>query len=233
MSEASRGGRTVLFVSHNMHAVTTLCSRALLLEKGNITFDGRATEGVQKYLAGLQGDIVKWTGNEGDENVVVVETVISPAGDGVFFTDNALTISITFQVKRKISNLVAGFTLRSEFGFNLAYCLYDDYEVETSDSVEPGIYKKRFRIPPDTLARGSYDVIFDIGIHNVKRIIQTAGSLRFSLTNRNRRGCRFVAAGGPGYTGLFRPDWSVGPEAPSGKPNFNGSRPVSLQSREH
>ncbi len=40
MNEVSRGGRTVLFVSHNMAAVENLCRRGVVLERGKLVFDG-------------------------------------------------------------------------------------------------------------------------------------------------------------------------------------------------
>ena len=51
MHEVSRGGRTVLFVSHNMGAIQTLCSRAIWLEKGAVSFDGDVNACVNRYLA--------------------------------------------------------------------------------------------------------------------------------------------------------------------------------------
>jgi lipopolysaccharide transport system ATP-binding protein len=50
MSEVSRAGRTVLFVSHNMHAVLNLGTRALLVEGGRITRDGAPQAIVDAYL---------------------------------------------------------------------------------------------------------------------------------------------------------------------------------------
>jgi energy-coupling factor transporter ATP-binding protein EcfA2 len=52
MHEVSRGGRTVLFVSHNMAAIQRLCSRALWINRGGLCFDGAVVEGVGRYLAG-------------------------------------------------------------------------------------------------------------------------------------------------------------------------------------
>ncbi len=50
MSDAARGGRTVLFVSHNMVAVQRLCQRIVWLEQGRVVLDETAKEGVGKYL---------------------------------------------------------------------------------------------------------------------------------------------------------------------------------------
>lgn len=50
MGEVAKGGRTVLFVSHNMSAIRELCSRALLLNSGRVVFEGSSTETIAKYL---------------------------------------------------------------------------------------------------------------------------------------------------------------------------------------
>lgn len=51
MKAVSQGsGRTVLFVSHNMGSIRTLCSRALVLEQGTQVYDGTPEESIQYYL---------------------------------------------------------------------------------------------------------------------------------------------------------------------------------------
>jgi homopolymeric O-antigen transport system ATP-binding protein len=50
MSEVAQGGRTVLFVSHNMAAVAKLCSGAILLEKGRALFSGACDKTIQQYI---------------------------------------------------------------------------------------------------------------------------------------------------------------------------------------
>lgn len=55
MSEVSRGGRTVLFVSHNMAAVENLCRRGVVLDKGRMVYEGSAKDAVQLYLNQVAG----------------------------------------------------------------------------------------------------------------------------------------------------------------------------------
>jgi lipopolysaccharide transport system ATP-binding protein len=52
MREVARGGRTVLFVSHNMAAVRGLCDRALVLHQGRVVCEGRVDACVQHYTTG-------------------------------------------------------------------------------------------------------------------------------------------------------------------------------------
>lgn len=51
MSEVAGGGRTVLFVSHNMGAIRNLCSRALLLNGGEVQSIGTTEDAIRAYLA--------------------------------------------------------------------------------------------------------------------------------------------------------------------------------------
>jgi lipopolysaccharide transport system ATP-binding protein len=51
MGEAAKGGRTVLFVSHNMEAVRALCKRALLLRDGHIGAIGDTESVIERYLS--------------------------------------------------------------------------------------------------------------------------------------------------------------------------------------
>ena len=51
MGSAAKEGRTVLFVSHNMAAVSHLCRRGIVLEHGRVAYVGTQTEAVARYLA--------------------------------------------------------------------------------------------------------------------------------------------------------------------------------------
>ena len=57
MQEVSEGGRTVLFVSHNMHAIRELCHRGVVLEAGKIVHRGPTDEIVNKYLSSSSSEL--------------------------------------------------------------------------------------------------------------------------------------------------------------------------------
>ncbi len=57
MQDISReGGRTVLFVSHNMAAVQTLCTRSIVIQDGSIKYDGGTEDAIQFYLKDSTGN---------------------------------------------------------------------------------------------------------------------------------------------------------------------------------
>ncbi|MDD5864112.1 MAG: polysaccharide ABC transporter ATP-binding protein [Firmicutes bacterium] len=47
---AKQDGRTVLYVSHNMNTIRTLCDRCIVLDKGKIIFDGDVEEAIELYM---------------------------------------------------------------------------------------------------------------------------------------------------------------------------------------
>lgn len=61
MREVSQGGRTVLFVSHNVQAVQTLCTRAICLNRGRLICDGSVREVLEAYLATIAPLGSTWT----------------------------------------------------------------------------------------------------------------------------------------------------------------------------
>jgi len=59
MQDISReGGRTVLFVSHNMAAVQALCTKGIVLQNGRVQFEGNTEEAIQFYLKGSAEEFV-------------------------------------------------------------------------------------------------------------------------------------------------------------------------------
>ena len=56
MGAVARGGRTVLFVSHNMAAVESLCSRAVVLQNGHLLVDCSTRDAIDSYLHAFSQD---------------------------------------------------------------------------------------------------------------------------------------------------------------------------------
>ena len=59
MEDVGRRGRTVLFVSHNMPAVTRLCERTIMLENGSVALDGQSHQVVGRYLSSDVGTMAQ------------------------------------------------------------------------------------------------------------------------------------------------------------------------------
>jgi lipopolysaccharide transport system ATP-binding protein len=66
MKDVSTSGRTVLFVSHNMQAVSLLCNRGILLQGGRVAFQGNVQGAVDQYLNSFTGCDADGAGGDED-----------------------------------------------------------------------------------------------------------------------------------------------------------------------
>jgi lipopolysaccharide transport system ATP-binding protein len=168
-------GRTVLFVSHNLMALSSLCNKGIYLKNGQVRSQGEIEGTLSQYTReGSDSLMTEWNGNAGDEFVKIDRTKVycADSANG-FFTDKNIVIEIEGEVLKPVYGLIMGFWLYSQFDYQLAYSLFDDTDPSVDiRTQQPGKFKKQFIIPANTLAHGSYRVQFDFGIHNLKLIVQ-------------------------------------------------------------
>lgn len=70
MQDVAQGGRTVLFVSHSMAAIKSLCNKGLVMEAGRVAYDGPVDGAIAKYLEQLEslGSRRQWTTSEAPQD---------------------------------------------------------------------------------------------------------------------------------------------------------------------
>lgn len=101
MSEVGREGRTILFVSHNMVAVNTLCSSAVLLKDGRVFFKGNVGDAVEHYLSDAStaaGEVMLDTPDASAENGQVRLKAVRIVAEGVVTGKPSMTAEIEIQV---------------------------------------------------------------------------------------------------------------------------------------
>lgn len=122
---SSSGGRTVLFVSHNMASVKSLCSRAIVLENGNITYNGDVDGALQSYLKqGSSNGITQYKEFEKDEttsnqyvdiNSIGIRAKNKNYGDPMRM-DEEIEISIKFKKKTLTQRIDTTLQIKDEAG---------------------------------------------------------------------------------------------------------------------
>lgn len=211
MKDVTKGqGRTVLFVSHNTAAVSTLCNTGMYLKNGLLAKRGDINSVISAYLGDIDsGHRQEWNGNAGNEELRIFKTIVYPADkDNGFHTSSDIFIEIHGESFAPIMDLVLGFKLWSQYEYELAYALHDDTETDHSP-FHPQKFIKTFKIPADTLAEGNYKIGFDVGIHKKYVIVDNQCDLSFSLVNIKGLGRKYLVSDTKGYTSLFRANWSV------------------------
>jgi lipopolysaccharide transport system ATP-binding protein len=99
MQQVSQGeGRTVLFVSHNMAAVQSLCTRAILFEHGNICVDSNVKETCAHYFQRMSATTEESTALAGDE-FEIEKVEVHANGHGVIHTFSPANVVVAFKSK--------------------------------------------------------------------------------------------------------------------------------------
>jgi lipopolysaccharide transport system ATP-binding protein len=159
MADMTSQGRTILFVSHNLSAVTRLCPRALLLDKGKVTIDGPSDEVVAAYIAQTGGSAVaEWTDERapGSEEVRLMR-VSATRPDGttppVFKVGEAIELRVLYRVNTADTRFRVQLILYA--GGTVAFAPMEPTEAVRAS---PGIYQSVLTIPPHLMAEHVYRV---------------------------------------------------------------------------
>ena len=162
MEDVGQHGRTVLFVSHNMPAVTRLCKRCLLLENGRLVKDGPSHEVVGAYLHADAGTTAEreWADAESAPagEIARLRAVKVRDHDGLVSEAidirEAVTVEMTFEVLRGGAVLLPFFMFYNEEGL-LAFGA-NDLDPSWRGRPRPeGEYKCAACIPGNLLAEGT------------------------------------------------------------------------------
>jgi lipopolysaccharide transport system ATP-binding protein len=158
MGEVARQGRTVLFVSHNMSALQTLCSRAIWLRSGGVVEDGEATKVVSNYLKQSAGPSSESVWNDmdtapGNDKVRLHRVRVIPRDD---YDSTNITVRTPLDFEFWYWNLVPDAQLNiSFFLYNLEeVCIFN--VVSESEPRPAGLIRQVCHVPGDLLNDGSY-----------------------------------------------------------------------------
>jgi lipopolysaccharide transport system ATP-binding protein len=158
MGEVAEGGRTVLLVSHNMTAVKSLCSFAIMLASGKVLKTGDVSTVADAYArsgAGV-GNSSAWPPERapGNEDLRLMHVAIAPGdGEPEISIDSGVEIEIGFINHQSGINLDCTAYIATEDGILLfeSGCI-----ISTENDARTGPYIARTRIPPHLLNVGRY-----------------------------------------------------------------------------
>ena len=168
MQDISReGGRTVLFVSHNMAAVKSLCTRGIVLGNGGVVFEGNIDDAIDEYLKNSnQQAHRKWeVDNCPKSNFIKLKEVKVVDVDNRItlnhFITNEIKVEFTYEILKENELFTHGFNLFNNQGLHIL----SSHDKDSDTLINPlsvGIYKKTIIIPGKLLTEGSYSCSFAI-----------------------------------------------------------------------
>jgi lipopolysaccharide transport system ATP-binding protein len=188
MRDVATSGRTVLLVSHNMAAVSNLCSRAVVLESGRLVFAGDTNGAVARYAARsehLVGDLRVRRDRRGSGDVRAVRlAVLDTRGAPVAAVrpHEPFTVVVEYEAKRPVEGVAVSIDVEQIDGTRIV-TLYSAFRHQTF-AVTPGLGAFSCRIEGLPLRPDTYSLNVFIGGHNaIHDFVERAMPFEVAMTD--------------------------------------------------
>jgi lipopolysaccharide transport system ATP-binding protein len=172
---SGKGGRTVLFVSHNINAILNLTNRAVLLSNGTLTYHGSTDKTVEKYLqSGEIGPVYHNPGNDKDIYFRTIST--SPNG---FIHNEPIEFDLEIFSNEEKQSVHLGVGFQNSYDENVANRL-----IERSVTIDKGINRFKVIVSNHNLVPNEYKGLFGIARDKTYDMIDSViGSPGFTIFN--------------------------------------------------
>jgi len=157
VKDIASGGRTVIFVSHNMSVINQLCTRCLVLSNGKIIFDGDTEKAISHYLASEYEYFGHRHIKRDKKKVMQLRGVslINKGGtpSGIVDIGKPIQIVVEYDVNRDVSHAVVYAKISSVEGVEFLKSTDKNGELRTRKA---GKYKSFLEIPQFLINTGRY-----------------------------------------------------------------------------
>ena len=156
MNEVAHEGRTVLFVSHNMAAVRTLCNRGICLEGGRIASEGDIEHVLFRYTRSQMQDNTNSPGTR----TSLHSTRINGENPGTIESGSGFDVSCTLDLAASIPSFRLFCMIQDANGESVVVMPANSRMLNIAG--QPGVHQIRVRFPGLWLRPGVYSVYFKL-----------------------------------------------------------------------
>lgn len=159
MDDFSKGGRTVLFVSHDMSAIRNICPQTIVLKNGCLFGKGESSSMIEKYLLEVPGQ---------DGPYRIDDPVIRVTSFDIKIEETVSFVAIKYEILNDVRDLFIGFTITDMQGVTVL----KTYDLQESENTlrEKGAYESVFEFQTKTFSPGRYSLRFNVLIHRIRWI---------------------------------------------------------------
>jgi lipopolysaccharide transport system ATP-binding protein len=165
MEDVTQGGRTILFVSHQLGMLAKLCERAIILDKGMVINVGSAHDMINVYTQSLKATNEFNVERIKTDKIFGILSVKSLNGSSEsatnFAHDEAIKLHIRFLARQRLSNAYLYVAVNNRNGQRI---FSSDLKLEKYRTSESDVNEAWLNIPPETLTPGEYS--FFLAIHS-------------------------------------------------------------------
>lgn len=180
LDELGSTGRTVLFVSHDIGSIMSICNKGVYLEHGQVKEEGPIEKCVNSYMRRYRIRSLSWEGNEGDEHIRFYSASLKSEKE-FFYQGEPTQVEIDYEVLRHSHDLILGigvWNLRNQL---IARSHTTDDIANHAKFLSPGRHKLTFTIDSNLFHEGEYLIKLDCTLHDYKRIVSDQIVLKFPV----------------------------------------------------
>lgn len=182
MGDVSKNeGRTVLFVSHNMGAMRSLCQKAIFLKNGTVERTGEITEVINYYITNLVVRNTLYTCKNIENNpLAVTEVKLIAIGNDLIDVQEQLEFSVSFVVNSPEKKHSIAFILKNDdIVLAMNFITLNDSQILDVEKGEYVVTTKSF--PKGLLKAGRYSIDIACGIMRTKPLQLIENAISFEL----------------------------------------------------
>jgi len=167
MQSIAEGGRSVMFVSHNLTTISTLCHKTLHLDSGRIVAYGPTDEVVSRYLIPDVGGAIfdKRQFRENKYAELHGARILQDGTPGPFITSRPIQVEIDYELKTDIVGFRCGLDVMTPDGLVLWRTWDDDMSGEGATCRRAGRYLATCTLPADTFCPRSYVLALSMNVY--------------------------------------------------------------------
>ncbi len=166
MNKVAEEGRTIIFVSHNMAAISRLCNRVVLFDKGRIIEQGDPETVIQAYYAQAEQSSGRIVLAGGFKAGAQIEEIGVTDESGVFSSSvkvhRDFFLHMRCRVHERITRATISMAVLTLDGTTVFVTRHTDASRAEASELGPGVLCARVRIPAHFLNTGSYSLNFQI-----------------------------------------------------------------------
>jgi lipopolysaccharide transport system ATP-binding protein len=180
INDLGKNGRTVIFVSHDIGSILSLCNKGIYLEKGRVAEAGPITECVNQYMKHYGRHTLSWEGNLGDEHIRVYKAFLEGQQE-FFYQRECPKFTVEFEILKPHSDLFIGLGVWNTRHQPLAQAYTFDHLASHQQLSVKGRQQLSFSLDAGLFHEGDYLLKLQCAIHNQKALISDEIALKFPV----------------------------------------------------
>ena len=170
-------GRTIIFVSHNLASIKSICNKGLVINNGQLEFLGNSEEAIDRYIK-ISFKKSNFEINKIDDNSFIKINDLKIISNSLIDLTTSFKIHTNFYVLTENIELVIRFDI---YNIQNIHLLREEIPVYKKNITKKGNYKIDLSIPSKYLNRGNYFLNIDFIDYEKKSLLNVQNAINFEI----------------------------------------------------